>query len=167
MSANNVQLFAIIGLATGFGAALTMALQVNSAVGYPAGSAVSLGSNPIVSSGGRVNAEGASEVVLNGDGTNDLIVTDLLLSGTTFSGCKGLIAVNLMRTDSGATVARMIVDARYHDYTQTGVIDSHMVSGIRLPAGANLRIETNMDYRDCSGSYYALDYTLSGYYAQP
>ncbi len=106
-------------------------------------------------------------MVLTGDDSNDLIVTDILLSGTTYSTCKALISVHLKRSDTGDTVGRMIVDARYHDYTQTGVIDSHMVSGIHLPAGVDMWLETNLDYQDCSSSYYALDYTLSGYLAQP
>lgn len=167
MQTSAVQLGLNTTLAIGLGAALSFAFSSNSAEGYPAGPAVSLGVNPIVSSGGRVNATGASEVVLTGDGTSDLIVTDILLSGTTLSSCKALIGVHLKRTDTGATVGRMVVDARYHDYTQTGVIDSHMVSGLRLPAGANLQLETELDYNDCSSTYYRLDYTFSGYLAQP
>jgi hypothetical protein len=154
-------------LALCLGAALTFVFSSPTAIAYPSGAAVSLGSNPVVSTGGRVAAVGASEVVLSGDASSDTIVTDIVLSGTTTSTCKALIDVVLTRSDTDATVAAFIVDARYHDYTQTGVVDSHFVSGVHLPAGVDLVIATKTDYRDCASTSYFLNYTFSGYLAHP
>jgi hypothetical protein len=166
MQTSSLQVGLNTALALCLGAALTFVFSSPSAIAYPSGAAVSLGSNPIVSTGGRV-AMDVSEVGLSGHAASDTIVTDIVLSGTTTSSCKALINVVLTRSDTGATVAAFVVDARYHDYTQTGVVDSHFVSGVRLPVGVDLVIGTNTDYRDCGTTAYFLNYTLSGYLAQP
>jgi F0F1-type ATP synthase assembly protein I len=155
-------------IAIGFGAAVSFVLASGPAQGYPAGAAISSGSNPVVSTGGRLTGDGGSLTVFTAPAEHDLIVTDVVLTGAvTGYDCRGQVSVQLKRADTAETLARFTVDNRTHDYSQSGLVDSHFVSGIVVPAGVNLALETSLNYHTCSTSYYHVDYTLSGYLAQP
>jgi len=168
MQTSSLQFCLSTGLAIGFGAAVATAVSSGTAEGYPAGPAVSLGSNPIVSTGGRIDADPGSAVVLSSSTSGqDLVITDVVLTGTSTGTCRGQIGVELKRSDTAETVARFTVDVRTHDYASTGLVDSHFISGIPLPSGVDLQMDAQMDYRNCGGDgIYFLDYTLSGYLAQ-
>ena len=75
MQTSRFQLGLLATLAVGLG----FSLASSSAVGYPAGAAVSMGTNPIWSKGGAVGTL-PGEAVITAPAGSDVIVTDVVLS---------------------------------------------------------------------------------------
>jgi hypothetical protein len=140
MVTSRFQLGLIATLAVGLG----FSLSSSDAIGYPAGAAVSLGSNPVWSTGGT---PAASAVVASPVG-KDLIITDFVAGGT-----NGYHRVVLMLSD-GTILAGFGANV--------GVSNVNFESGIRVPAGDTLTMTFASNY-----SRSDFRYTLSGYYAQP
>lgn len=169
MSSTPLHLMAVIGLAIGFGAALTMALQVQTAGAYPAGPSISAGSNPIVSAGGSFEGPG-SEAALSAPDDQDLIITDVILTASdTSSGCVGTSRVAL---SDGSTVLAQFSTGFTYDMRSFNNVKPQLIaqlgSGIRVAAGRTLTIQVTERYElYCSGSGIDLDWTVSGYHAQP
>jgi len=142
MQTSRFQLGLIATLAIGLG----FSLASSDAIGYPAGSAVSLGSNPVWSMGGTPD----STESLTAPADQDMIITDVHFSNT--DGHWLRMEMYLM----GTPVA---------GFTSDDTSDRQAValrSGIRVPAGQELTINFE--------AYYGLGstrYTVSGYYAQP
>ncbi len=168
MQTPNIQLFLMTGLAIGFGSTITMALQARDAVGYPGGTAVSMGSNPVVSVGGEIT--GSSSVSAMTSPTDQaLIITDVVLvASDQSSSCRAHTTV-YMRAGT-EEIARFAVGTTYdtRNYSNWApLIDTQFSSGLRVPPDTELFISTGEDYSGgCSGSLEVV-YTLSGYYAQP
>jgi hypothetical protein len=164
---NNFQTMVSTGLAISLGATLMIVLGPNSATAYPSGS-VSYGSNPIIATGGTA---GATQTVFTAPAGHEIIVTDVLLTGTGGSGditwysypCTSIIA--LVDT-AGVTLASFRLSAdttgRYYyggaDLKST-VASHSFASGLPVSPGEGLELTHS---GDCS-----VDYTLSGYYAEP
>jgi hypothetical protein len=147
MQTSRFQLGLIATLAVGLG----FSLSSSEAVGYPAGAAVSLASNPLVSATGTLSTS-AVEVFASSE-DQQLILTDILITKTIGnSDCSGTADRTLrIETGSGETLALIGVG-------QPSVTVS--TPGIPVPLGESVTIKTNV----CATS---LRYLLTGYYAQP
>ena len=155
MQTSRFQLGLIATLAVGLG----FSLASSDAVGYPAGAAVSMGSNPIWSEGGALNGV-SSTTILTVDGDRTAIVSDVVL--TTAGNCGGGMPIDLETADGGI-VASFIVATDNTGGEQWGPSQvSHAFSaGVPVAAGETLTLSME------GGSSCRLRYTLSGYYAQP
>ena len=145
------QLGLIATLALGLG----FSLSSSDAVGYPAGSAVSYGSNPLWAVGGNQFSGPAFEVITAPTG-KDIVVTDLILSYS----CTDCSPTVVLR--AGGTVISRTVYRHWRDggniSTVSIPIQHTFSSGLPVTSGQTLTIEVDS---------YSVDYTLSGYYAQP
>ncbi len=151
MQTSHFQLGLIATLALGLGLSLSSA----SAIGYPAGAAVSMGSNPVWNAGGSALSD--TVMVMAAPADQDLVVTDVVL---TFA-CMYCSPRTQLVVGEGTTVASF----RYHqtkDYYDDSMQSPHPVqhsfrSGLRVPAGETLYITAEDE----------VDFTISGYHAQP
>jgi hypothetical protein len=135
-----IGLIAILAVGLGF------SLASSTAVGYPAGAAVSMGSNPVWSMGGVP----AATQTLTAPADQDMIITDVHFANTDSHWIRVEMAL------AGDTVAAFTSDSA------SNRLPVALQSGIRVPAGEALTIGF--------AAYYGLSsvrYTLSGYYAQP
>ena len=145
MQTSRFQLGLIATLALGLG----FSLASSDAIGYPAGPAVSLGTNPVWSKGG-----GLADTVTVTATDGDLIITDCVFSSTQNGWWRADLDL-----DDGATLAAF----RSENLQDRNGFVQHFESGLRVPQGSTLTI--NWDGQYGASSYYR--YTLSGYYAQP
>jgi len=149
-----------VALAVGFGAALVASLSPTTAIGYPT-TAVSTGTNPVVSAGGEVGYSSTSTVFETYD--ERLIITDVVL--TMYGNYAGSSpCTNRVTIDSGGReLARFhLVSDTYHnyDYLQPTQVSHTYSSGLPVEPGAVIGI-TNHD------EHCKVAYSLSGYLAQP
>ena len=166
MRTSHFQLGLIATLAIGLGYSLSSA----QAVGYPAGAAVSLGSNPVVSTGGQLaGSDSASPLTAPAD--SSLVITSVILSTfNSSSGCLGNTSITI--SDGTGDLARFAVGlGRSGSSSLTNyepILIANLPSGIHLPAGATLTMTSTQNYQDgCDDGTLNIEYTLSGYYAQP
>jgi hypothetical protein len=164
------------GLIAFLAAGLGFSLASSSAIGYPAGAAVSSGTNPVVSAGGTVSW-GSSTDLFTAPVDQDLVITDIVLSGNTSRySCKAQAWVHL-ETDS-RTLGEFSVGTPVmvtSSWMSSGGESNLVVdfeSGLRLPAGetARLRVTTSGMAFDCSASdpsHVVVNYAIGGYLAQP
>ena len=155
MVTSRFQLGLIATLAVGLG----FSLSSSEAIGYPAGSAVSLGANPVWSVGGTIGGEIVTVLTAPLDQAG--VVTDVAI---TSRGSDPICfsTVTLLAPD-GTIAAQYRVQAKTHSTSSaawpgTSVVQS-LSSGIAVAPGDTLRIS---EAGTCTVSY-----TLSGYYAQP
>jgi hypothetical protein len=171
MQTSRFQLGLIATLAVGLG----FSLSSSEAVGYPAGPAISMGSNPVVSTGGSFVMD-SSTTALTAPVDKDIVITDVHVSTDTDDfDCLDRIPV-LLRVD-GVDKGQLSVSTPYHHVYQqvdlSGVSETlSLNSGIRIPAGSDLVLSSGIvrttTYAGCwSGRTVNVRYTLSGYYAQP
>jgi hypothetical protein len=165
MVTSRFQLGLIATLAVGFG----FSLASSEAIGYPAGAAVSLGSNPVVSAGGQlVGSDSATPLTAPSD--SSLVVTSVILSASdTTSNCMANSSVTL--SDGTDDLARFAVGlsrpSSYYSNHQP-IMVANMPSGIHIPAGETLTMTSLQNFNEsCSGGHLNIEYTVSGYYAQP
>ncbi len=131
--------------------ALGISISSSAAEGYPAGPVVSKGSSPIINAGGSRVADGWFTVI-SATEEHDLVVTDLVLS----SDHSGAGAPRF-RLDTGEDVGQMYVfGGSYHG---GGVVHLNLQTGIRVPAGQSLEMNTETTN--------TVRYAMSGYLAQP
>jgi hypothetical protein len=149
-------------------AALTIwAINTHEAAGYPAGSVISTGSNPIVAMGGRLAYSGDSHTLFTAPADQNIVVTDVVLTGvSTTYDCRGQSRVTLA-TDSTSNLANYSVDQRAQSNSRAGAIVMHYESGLPIPAGESLYIQTEGNYQSCGTYHHHVDYSVSGYLAQP
>ena len=146
MHSSRVQLGLMAALVVGLG----FSLLPSDAVGYPAGAAVSIGSNPVWSTGGDMSS-GDHTVVTAVD--SDLIITDVSLSSwrTQWWDLKLTLA-------DGTQIASFA-----GEHLNTYPLHRTFSSGLRVPQGSSLKIVWAASH----GGSNDYRYTLSGYYAQP
>ena len=164
MQTSRFQLGLIATLAVGLG----FSLSSSDAVGYPAGAAVSMGSNPVVSVGGSLDGA-TSEVPLSAPSDASIVITGVTLSAYDYNyGCMGNTSVSI--SGGSGTLARFVVglsrsSENYSGYEPTSVIN--LPSGIHIPADADVTVTATTNYESsCLSGRMKVDYTLSGYYAQ-
>jgi hypothetical protein len=141
MQTSRFQLGLMATLAVGLG----LSLASPQAVGYPAGAAVSMGTNPIWTVGGNTS----TTAVISAPEDQDMVITDFILS----PGYNTLGLATL--TSSSGTVLGQFYLQSYNS------IDRHVrhtfASGIRIPGGESATLTSDIT------TYYS----ISGYYAQP
>jgi hypothetical protein len=147
MQTSRFQLGLIATLAVGLGFSLASSV----AVGYPAGAAVSLGTNPVWSVGGGFSSTAYTEFI-TAPSDREVVITDFLLSVG-----HGHSELLFLRLASGEVVGKLLIFGA--SQPGGGPVSHTMTSGIRVPAGEELQIKTQ------GGN--SIHYTLSGYYAQP
>ena len=147
MNTNHFQLGLISALSIGLG----LALSSSPAIGYPSGPVVSTGSSPIMNTGGYITDYGWN-TVMTAPAEHDLVVTDVVFS----SDHSGAGDPDL-RLSTGENVGQFyIFGGSYHS---GGVVHLDLKTGIRVPAGESLQLNTNTSNN--------IRYAFSGYLAQP
>ena len=146
MQTSRFQLGLIATLAIGLG----FSLSSSDAVGYPTVGAVSLGANPVWSTGGTLS-EGAVVVATATDG--DLVITDIDITGAQSHWFYAKFTLS-----DGTTIA----DYAMTDAHSNGGLKRAYESGIRVPQGDSLTLDFNSYYSESN-----FRYTLTGYTAQP
>jgi hypothetical protein len=141
MVTSRFQLGLIATLAVGLG----FSLASSEAVGYPAGAAVSLGTNPVWSTAGTVGGS-TTITVIEAPADQDVVITDLSMY------CSGAAHL-FLRLDDGTLVGR------YRVVDNAGLVNRSLNSGILVPAGRSVQLENE--------SSPTVFYNYSGYYAQP
>ena len=155
MQTSRFQLGLIATLAVGLG----FSLASSQAIGYPAGAAVSMGTNPVLAVGGVVSS--GTDDLFTAPADQDVVVTDVWLTMANRS-CSADVQFT---TTGDATLSRLKVFSYFYEATyeatnsHPGSIQHSFGSGLPLPAGQTLRITES---GGCS-----IAYTVSGYYAQP
>jgi hypothetical protein len=162
-------------LAIGFGAALTVALSPQSAVGYPAGAAISYGANPVWSKGGVMNGD-SNQDILTAPADQSVVITDIALSlSSTNSGCATVVEAGLgdgtATSLDSADLGRFTVGVNREGYSYTRYHPFQTVqlrSGATIEGGDTLQIYSDVKWAAyCSESEVRLSYMISGYYASP
>ena len=149
MQTSRFQLGLIATLAVGLGFSLTS----SQAIGYPAGVAVSHGSNPVWNVAGTFTGTGGTTVYTS---SGHAIITDVLISVS-----DDRPADVTMRLDDGTEIGRFLIHGASSSYNESypQVSVAHTFSGgLVVPEGSSLQMTSSR------GTVY---YTLSGYYAQP
>ncbi len=147
------------------------------AFAYPGGAAVSTGNNPVASYGGEVlgvpssSASVPSVTVLTASADQDFVVTDVnLMPRYTSLGCRVLVGVELALTGGSDTLAHYHLtweqSVTSNNVSAPGYVDSHLISGLRVPAGASLEMTIKPHSVYGCGDW-GVTYTLSGYHATP
>ncbi len=162
MKTSRFQLGLIATLALGLG----FSLASSQAIGYPAGAAVSMGSNPLMSVGGSLEPWSSVELATAPAG-QDLVITDVVLGATSSAYyCRGSFSVHV-EDDSGAVLGEFALSRGELTQTEPTSLVSNFNSGILLSAGRTANIRVSSHYDNCGSSYWSFRYTASGYYAQP
>ena len=155
-----------LGLMATLAIGLGFSLSSSPAIGYPAGAAISMGANPVMSVGGSVEPWSTVEVA-TAPADSDLVVTDIVLGVTsTNSGCRASFSVYL-EDDAGQVLGDFALSRGELDSTEATSLVSIFNSGIRVAAGRTLSARVDTHYDNCGSSYWSVRYTASGYYAQP
>ena len=164
MQTSRFQLGLIATLAVGLG----FSLSSSDAVGYPAGAAVSVGSNPVWSVGGGL--DGVDSVILTTAPVDQrLIVTDIVVSAIDEIGtCAGYGTVDvLVGGETRASVVTGLYRPQNNYSTYKPAVEVDLESGIAVGPGDELRLTANQLRAEGCSSDIDFRYTLSGYYAQP
>ena len=153
----------------GFGLVMGCVFPMDAAA-YPAGTVVSTGVNPVAAYGGEVLGTTPS-VVLTASADQDFVVTDVnLMPRYDNIGCRAMLGVSLNLDTGGSAVAQYQlnweVNVTSNSNTTPTHVDSHLNSGIRVPAGSSLSITLANHYIWGCGNW-GVTYTLSGYHATP
>jgi hypothetical protein len=170
MANERFQTTLIAALALGLG----FTLSSSEAIGYPAGSAISLGVNPVVSFAGEIPGTGAASLVSVPEG-RDFIVTDIsLIAKSLDNDCMDMIEAKLSTDEADIAVYDMSTRYCYSSncYSDGLNVNQALGSGLRVPAGSTLTLHSNLynsfTYAGCSSAREpAVKYTIAGYYAQP
>jgi len=167
MQTSRFQIGLITALAAGLGATLTS----SNAVGYPASAAISLGTNPVWSTGGGMES-GSSTTVVVAPSDQDLVLTDVVMSPELGDMTCELIMRAQLSLDSGEELARYTLTLDSYSASASGSmtirgVDSHYISGMRIPAGQGLILQATTIGEGYSCSSEQITYGLSGYSAQP
>ncbi len=149
-------LFATLAIGLGF------SLASSEAIGYPAGAAVSLGANPIVSVGGTIGP-GDTVTALTVPADALLIITDVYFGATAYTGGTSDCRTHFSIQDGGGFVLAAFAVGGNQGSGDHFSTEASLESGIPIESGDLTIVGTGFGGRPCSDS----TYTLSGYYAQP
>jgi hypothetical protein len=165
MLTSRFQLGLIATLAVGLG----FSLASSEAIGYPAGAAISLGENPVFSAGGHLSGTESRSLTIASE-EQTVIITDVMLTASdTTHSCRGNSRFTIQ--DSTGALASFAVgvttDSRSYANWQPQLVGA-LQSGIRIDPGGGLTVATEALHQGgCDGSKMEVEYTISGYYAQP
>ena len=159
MVTSRFQLGLIATLAVGLG----FSLSSSEAAGYPAGAAVSMGANPIVSMGGTIGP-GDTVTALTVPADALLIITDVYFGASAYTGSSNDCRTHLSIQDGAGSVRAVFAIGGNHGSGDHFSTEASLESGIPIESGELTIVgTTGPGSRPCSVS----TYTLSGYYAQP
>jgi hypothetical protein len=164
----NFQALLTTGLAMGLGATLMTVVGSNDATAYPSG-AVSYGANPVFSVGGSV-VPGDVVTPLIAPTGSDLIITDVYFSSSAvYYSTSWNCAMNLSLTDtSGNVVGNFRVSGSGDNSAPPGVLVSESYnSGLRVSSGDSLILTATTHSTSSYDCLAGVEYTLSGYHAEP
>ncbi len=171
MQTSRFQLGLIATLSVGLGLALSSPM----AIGYPAGSAVSYGANPVWSAGGTITGDGDA-VLLTAPSDQAVVVTDIDLSISSPNGyCATVVSVGLGNSEatsvSSADLGRFGLGMNRENYGFTlyePTYSTHLQSGAKVGPGDTLQLFSDVHWSySCSTTEVSIHYMISGYYAQP
>ena len=141
----------------------------STATGYPATSAISLGSNPVRSFGGSMNlGTGMTKSnIASARAHQDLIGTNAL-AGFTHMGHNCRSNGNLrLHHDDGNTLVNIPIDTTNIQHTPTTTTSFRGLSGVRIPANTDVHAEWTLGTQDCYDYLYELHCTMDGYMTHP
>ena len=154
-------------------AALSVALGVaassSPAIGYPAGAAISLGSNPVRSAAGELSipSDTSTGTILSSSADASMVITDILVGFFQKANhCRGSGIARVVGSD-GVTYANLPIYITTLGNSSSHVSQISTQSGFVVPAGTSLSIEWGWGWRECGESYYTLAYNVSGYLVAP
>ena len=148
----HIGLVAVLALGLGF------SLSSSEAIGYPSGTTVSMGENPVWSVGGEHNTS-APHIVITAPDDQDAVVTDVVLSFDCGS-CSPQVDLKAGGQTLGSYAYRHMEHygaSRSHTSSPFPITHSYR-SGLHVPAGESLTIQVSSN---------SVNYSLSGYHAQP
>ena len=92
----------------------------------------------------------------------DVVLTDIILTTASFCGAHGYDVT--LTTSSGTLIGQFRLSSEQANQSGHHIsnVIANLQSGLVVPAGESLSMATNHVYQDCK-----LNYTLSGYLAQP
>ena len=155
-----------VGMGIAFGVGLT--LSSNSATAYPS-TAISVGSNPVLSQGGAFNDDGTEDIFLAYN-ASDVVITDIVFSMSLDNTNSCLTSfVGSFMLSSGAKLAELAVGMNNPSWAAgrlSPLASVQLASGIRIPAGETLTLHMNRRYKTGCGDA-QVHYIVSGYQAQP
>jgi hypothetical protein len=149
---------------------LGIALSSGPAIGYPAGAAVSHGTNPVRSGSGSMGISSdatSSATLLSSTDQQQLIITDVLIGFVQQQNhCRGSGEARIVGSD-GATYANIPVYS-----TTLGNASSHATqistqSGFVIPQNTTVHVQWYWGWNECSRSDFQLAYNLTGYLSTP
>ena len=164
----NFQALLTTGLAMALGATLMTVAGSNEATAYPSG-AVSYGANPVFSVGGSVSPGDVISPLTAPTGS-DLIITDVYFSSSAYAYWGSYTcAMNLSFTDtSGNVVGHYRVSGSGDNSAPSGVwVSESYNSGLRVSSGDSLILSAATHATSSYDCLAGVEYTLSGYYAEP
>ena len=140
------------------------------AAAYPGGSVVSAGTNPVAAYGGEVLGT-TSATVMTASADQDFVITDVnLMPRFDSTGCRAMVGVTIALDTGGSPIAQYQLSWEVNVNTTSintpSTVDSHLNSGLRVPAGTSVLITLSDRYVWGCGAW-GVTYTLSGYHAQP
>jgi len=174
MQDNRFQSSLVTVLAIGFGAASAFAISSQTAQGYPAGAAVSYGANPVWSAGGVITGDG-NALVIEAPSDQTVVFTDISISlSSPHSSCSTVVEAGLGNSASSgidsANLGRFTVGVNRESYGYTRyhpIQTVNLTTGGQINAGDQLKLYTDVLWDGYCYDEVRLNYTISGYYAQP
>lgn len=152
-----------------------------SASAYPAGAAISTGTNPVVGFTDYHSTEPYATTGVLSVGSapsdQDIILTDIVIQPST-NDFDCIDRIHFTLKASGVAIANIISHTPFLDYDGASSMYGNantafqmaLQSGLRVPAGAavTLEFERTDEWADCwSARTIRISYTMTGYYAQP
>jgi hypothetical protein len=155
------------GLIATLALGLGLSLASSRAIGYPAGAAVSMGTNPLFAKGGELT--GPLTTAFTAPAGQTAVITDVIISGSDEdAGCAGHNKITLqVDSDVVSEFAVGLFKEGYSKSRYESIVQLGLQSGIPIAPSSSLTIANDVMYSGyCSGSM-EVHYTISGYYAQP
>ena len=149
-------------------ASLGAALASGPAIGYPAGAAISIGSNPVRSGSGSMEIPSNTNTgtILYSE-TQHLVVTDLMIGFIQQDNhCRGSGEARIVGSD-GVSYANIPVYSTTLGNSSSQATQISTRSGFVIPPNTTVHLEWVWAWNECSRSQFQLAYNLSGYLANP
>ena len=158
---------------------LGLSIASSDAIGYPAGSVISSGQNPIEAIGGTAYSSEPAKLLLTAPDDQDLVITDVVLTSTSDMDCKRSHKSELSTSDGrivGQFETTSDVIMTYGSgwgTTSDGRVVSHSYSsGLRINRGESLLLGVvqtgTYTFSSCDAEVsHGVRYSVSGYFAQP
>ena len=151
-------------------AALGLTATSSTAIGYPAGAAVSLGSNPVRSGAGELYTrtfDASTGTILSSSADQPLVITDVMIGFfQKHNHCRGAGIARIKGSDGVIYASIPVYSSTLGSATsQPSQISTQ--SGFHVPEGIDVYLEWEWGWKECGDSYYTLAYNLSGYLASP